>query len=336
MEVDIQNLAYQIIEYSFKLQASDIYVLPKADKYQVSLRIHSVQRPLFCLLPSISQKLILYFKYQADMDVGEKRKAQLGSMTFSIADRKIRLRLSTVANYLNDESLVIRLLYSQTKDLKYYANVDRQQLQKLINYKGLHLFCGPVGSGKTTLMYDLLRSLPKTRQIITIEDPVEIEEEQFLQLQVQPKINLTYETLIKLCLRHRPDIVVLGEIRDTNTAKSAVRAALTGHTILATMHADDEQAVKLRLQDLGALKLDIEQTLQSVTYQRILPLQCGYCHGECQPFCPHYQDNFCGFYLTTMKYQHNQKGWNDVLRQAFVKGLISEKIYQQEQKITPK
>lgn len=330
--MEIKKLAKHLIVYAARLRASDIYLLPIKDKYQVTMRIFNRKMNVMNLELELASKLILYFKYQADMDVGEKRKAQLGSCTFQVDDNNIRLRLSTVSNYLQLESLVIRLLQQKLKLNPYYGNISITELMRIVQNKGLHLFCGPVGSGKTTLMYYLARKIGNNKQIITIEDPVEIEEINFLQLQIQNKIDLTYETLIKLCLRHRPDILVVGEIRDVKTAKNTIRAALTGHTVFATIHASDAIGVTRRLEELEVSRIDIKQTIKSIIYQRFLPMYCPLCQDDCHPYCERYHRNYLGFYEVTVDYMEG-KSWNEVLQKAYLTGIISKKTYFQEKRI---
>ncbi len=169
---------------------------------------------------------------------------------------------------------------------------------------------GPTGSGKTTLMYHLARQPTVFSQVMTIEDPVEIEEPTFVQLQTNDQIGLDYEVLIKLCLRHRPDCLLIGEIRDEKTAQMVIRAALTGHVVFATLHANDEKEVFQRLEELGLLKAQVDSVLRSLFFQRILPLTDG--TEGC--FVAHFPEN-------TLK---------EVLDAAYHKGLLAREVYEKE------
>ena len=164
---------------------------------------------------------------------------------------------------------MIRLLYgiSETPHRCFNSRDFATILQKTVR-RGLYLFSGPVGSGKTSLMYRL--ALKEKRQVITIEDPVEIEEPFFLQLQINPKIAQTYDTLLKLALRHRPDLLIIGEIRDESTAHAAVRAALTGHRVFATVHARNLEGTLIRIHELTKKKEELSECLAGVIYQELL------------------------------------------------------------------
>ena len=144
------------------------------------------------------------------------------------------------------------------------------ELEKGFRQRGLYLFAGPVGSGKTTLMHELAKSLFKGQQVMSIEDPVEIKQEEMLQLQLNEAIGLSYENLIKLSLRHRPDLLIIGEIRDSETARAVVRASLTGATVFSTIHAKSVRGVYERLLELGVSEDELAVVLQGVCYQRLI------------------------------------------------------------------
>lgn len=218
---------------------------------------------------SFLQQLIARFKYLGEMDVGEKRKAQLGAITYRTSQGTQRLRVSTVGDYQGNESLVMRFLHTFEKQThSYFFEEDPQILSTCLDKKrGLFLFSGPTGAGKTTLMYQLAKAAKG--QVIAIEDPVEIEEPTFLQLQTNEKIDQTYEQLIKLSLRHRPDVLIVGEIRDEATAKAAIRAALTGHCVYATVHAKGVDETRHRLLDLVGSESELQNCLLGVVYQEL-------------------------------------------------------------------
>lgn len=214
--------------------------------------------------------LISHFKFVAGMDVGEKRRSQLGSCDYTFAeDEQISLRLSSVGDYRGRESLVIRLLYYGQKSLHYWFDGLEEALS-VVNGRGLYLFSGPVGSGKTTLMYQLVQEKFPDKQIITIEDPVEIQQDNMLQLQLNDEIGMTYDELIKLSLRHRPDILIIGEIRDSDTAHAVIRASLTGAVVFSTIHAKSISGVYARLLELGISQQELENSLHAVVYQRLI------------------------------------------------------------------
>ena len=225
------------------------------------------------------------------MDVGEKRKPQSGATHLEIDSKAVELRFSTMANVLLLESLVVRVIRQQLRSnysVQTYFPQDIECLRSLLNRKsGLVLFSGPVGSGKTTTIYQLLRErmAQETVQIITMEDPVEIYEANFLQTEVNELAGISYDVLIKSSLRHHPDILMIGEIRDEETARMAIRGALTGHLMIATIHAKDTLGVIARLQELQVSPEQLKQTLIGVVSQRLVPRYCYQCQGDCRPLC---------------------------------------------------
>ncbi|MGM9902785.1 hypothetical protein A5844_002203 [Enterococcus sp. 10A9_DIV0425] len=266
--MQIKDLSHNIIYTGFKNKVQDIYILPYTSGYKVFFRYGKKRTFQQELTNEIGQQLIASFKYLGQMDIGEKRKAQLGSMTYLLEERKIRLRLSSVGDYLQRESLVIRLLYDLSeKHLRCFFPKDLKVIERSTSERGLYLFSGPVGSGKTSLMYHLARR--KNLQVITIEDPVEIEEPTFLQLQVNMKIEQSYNQLLKLALRHRPDLLIVGEIRDKETADATIRAALTGHRVFATVHARDLNQTQTRIKELTQ-NHSFTECLSGIIYQELL------------------------------------------------------------------
>lgn len=269
MSMDISTLSDELVEKGVVEEIQDMYIMPMESDYEISFRAGS-QRTSYQLVSSdVGEQLISRFKYLGQMNVGEKRRAQLGAVRYPLTKGFQRLRLSTVGDYCHRESMVVRFLHHCLQRTPvYWIEEQLSILHKQVCHRGLYLFSGPVGSGKTTLMYQLAQR--QAGQVITIEDPVEIEEPAFLQLQVNEKIQQTYEALVKLSLRHHPDILILGEIRDAETAKAAVSAALAGHRIFATVHARSVSGVYDRLKELGVLRIDLKESLQGIVYQELL------------------------------------------------------------------
>jgi len=265
----IEELSNHLIAYGKKYQMQDLAIHLSGEETKITFRKGQRQEDYQTISKESGQQLISRFKYLGSMDVGEKRKAQLGAITYLIAGEEQRLRLSTVGDYRGQESLVIRFLHPlQAEEYLSFYPEDLGLLEEMISqYAGLYLFSGPTGSGKTTLMYQLARQF--TGQVITIEDPVEIEEPRFLQLQTNDKIQQTYDQLIKLSLRHRPDLLIIGEIRDKITAQAAIRAALTGHTVFATVHGKGVAETKARLSDLLGAENELRSCLNAVFYQQL-------------------------------------------------------------------
>jgi competence protein ComGA len=224
------------------------------------------------------------------MDIGEKRRPQNGSFSHTVEGNVIGLRLSTLPAS-HSESLVIRLLPQQQQipffQLSLFPDMTRKLMSLLQHAHGLIIFTGPTGSGKTSTLYSLLHETSHLfhRNVITLEDPIEKHSDTVLQVQVNEKAGITYTTGLKAILRHDPDIIMVGEIRDAETAQIAVRAALTGHLVLSTLHTRDARGAIFRLKEFGVSWLEIEQTLLAVTAQRLVELSCPYCQVECSPYC---------------------------------------------------
>jgi competence protein ComGA len=224
------------------------------------------------------------------MDIGEKRRPQSGAYTYNYNDTKIGLRISTLPAY-KSESMVIRLLPQNNQIPSFRISLFPETSKKLISLlkhaHGLIIFTGPTGSGKTTTLYSMLSDTSEivNRNIITLEDPIEKPSGTVLQVQVNERAGISYSAGLKAILRHDPDIIMVGEIRDRETAETAIRAALTGHLVLTTMHTRDAKGAIYRLSEFGINWLEIEQTLIAVTAQRLVELTCPYCDGGCSPFC---------------------------------------------------
>lgn len=269
----LEDYVEKFMSTCVKNRATDLYLLPKLDDYQVMYkklnRCHLIQE----VPQQVGEQLIAFFKFQADMALSEKRRPQTGAYYWHQEDGKVvHLRLSTVGDFLNRESLVIRFIYPISE--AHIQHLDPPQWHELIeltNKRGLLLFSGPMGSGKTTSIYQLARYLAKGKVVMTIEDPVEIFEKDFLQLQVNTRAKMNYEQLLKVGLRHRPDIFIIGEIRDNHTANVAVKAALSGHLVLSTVHAQNVFGVIRRLKQFDVDPEMLQQALCGVAYQRLIP-----------------------------------------------------------------
>jgi len=339
--MDVRELAQELIRKGNQKGASDLYLLPGEKRYQLSYRYHQNKWVDSYLKTEIAEQLILYFKYSAEMDIAEKRKIQVGAMTVTLGTQQKRIRLSTVADYKNRESLVIRFLqeFDEQDRLHYFFKKQLNTIRENVQRRGLFLFCGPTGSGKTTTMYRLAREIStENRQVITIEDPVEINESRFLQLQTNQKIALDYEQLVKVCLRHRPDVLIIGEIRDQETAKMVIRGALTGHTIFSTLHTGKKEEVFSRLKELGVSDNELQQAVKGIVFQRLLPKKCGLCTGSCSKYCQQSTaDTHYGVLFDTLFFEGGQtdwekkhNSWEKNLSKVWALGFISDQIYRLE------
>ena len=300
----VQEIAQKIIATAKEKKAQDIYFIPKEKSYELHMRVGDERRLVDSYDFEVLAAVISHFKFVAGMNVGEKRRSQLGSCDYQYEEKLSSLRLSTVGDYRGHESLVIRLLHDEEQDLHFWFQ-DMNELGEQYRQRGLYLFAGPVGSGKTTLMHELAKSLFKGQQVMSIEDPVEIKQEEMLQLQLNEAIGLTYENLIKLSLRHRPDLLIIGEIRDSETARAVVRASLTGATVFSTIHAKSVRGVYERLLELGVTEEELAVVLQGVCYQRLIG------GGGIIDFAnQNYQD-------------HQPTSWNEQIDQLLKDGHIS-------------
>ena len=266
----VQELAKDLIKTAVAANAQDIYIIPKARQYDVFMRIGDERRFIDVFGNDRMASLIGHFKFVAGMNVGEKGRSQLVSCDYTFDDDEtVSLRLSSVGDYRGLESLVIRLLYSGRHELCYWFD-GLERLKPAVAGRGLYLFSGPVGSGKTTLMHQLVADQFSDKQVITIEDPVEIKQDNMLQLQLNDSIGMTYDSLIKLSLRHRPDILIIGEIRDSQTARAVIRASLTGAMVFSTIHAKSITGVYARLLELGVSLEELDNSLRMIAYQRLI------------------------------------------------------------------
>ncbi|WP_225047035.1 ATPase, T2SS/T4P/T4SS family [Lacticaseibacillus kribbianus] len=242
------DLLMALLRQAVAAWASDLYLLPKPSGYEVIMRTSAGLEVLRTVPQAEGQRWLNFLKYQAGMNVSEHRRVQLGAVV--LEGLATPLRLSTVADHAGLETLVVRFLHG-VPPLDAGSRPVVERLLGLASRRGLIALSGPTGSGKTTLLYQVARELSATQMVMTIEDPVEIVEPQFLQLQVNPEAEMSYAALLKAALRHRPDVLLIGEVRDFETAQQACEAAISGHLVLTTVHARTADLVPLRLQALG-------------------------------------------------------------------------------------
>lgn len=349
--MDTESFATHLLTMADSYRTSDIHILPEQKHYDVYFRLNGQMEKQYYLDREEGTRLISYFKFLSNMDVGERRRPQSGSTTFHLKEKQIDCRFSTISNYQSQESLVIRLL-KQKDDVSIVPGTffthEWDKLEKLVQAKsGLLLFSGPVDSGKTTTMYHLIknRMQGEKQQVITVEDPVEIEETSFLQTQVNETAGVTYEHLLKSSLRHHPDVIIVGEIRDEETAKMVMRGALTGHLIVASIHAKNAEGVLSRMVELGVGLPLLKQTLIGVAFQTLLPLYCPLCESNCQTYCSHNErgnKRLALFEVKTaleinamlerksdekVRSKPISREFNHLLEKVFVNGYITEKTY---------
>ena len=256
-EAPVVKLLQSIFEDAVQVRASDIHIEPDESVLRIRQRVDGVLHEQVMKERRIAPALVLRLKLLSGLDISEKRLPQDGRFSLLVKGRKIDVRLSTMP-IENGESVVMRLL-DQTDGATDLTEVGMPEdmlkvFRNLIHRPhGLILVTGPTGSGKTTTLYGALQELNEVgKKIITVEDPVEYRLHRVNQVQVNPKIDLSFARVLRSALRQDPDILLVGEIRDTETAEIALRAAMTGHLVLSTLHTNDAVSSAMRLVDMGA------------------------------------------------------------------------------------
>ena len=278
MQAIIERRCTDLLRKAAQCDTTDIHIKPETSCYSVSFRSFQGLRQVTKIPFDFGDRMIAYFKYLSLLDMSEKRKPQTGSFQLPIDTQSYYFRISTLPSVLTKESIVIRLMPDDAAQSIHQLAAFRDSARLLENLaeasQGLILLTGPTGCGKSTTLYSLLKHCSEklNRNIITLEDPVERKNHSILQIQVNEKAGLDYAAGLKAILRHDPDIIMIGEIRDADTAQIAVRAALTGHLVFSTIHARHSVGCLHRLHDLGISFEDMAQTLIAVSAQRIIPV----------------------------------------------------------------
>ncbi|WP_338574385.1 GspE/PulE family protein [Pseudomonas canadensis] len=282
-DAHIVNIVDWLLQYAFAQRASDIHIEPCREQGRVRFRIDGLLHDVYQFPPQVTMAVVSRLKSLGRMNVAEKRRPQDGRVkTKSPAGAEVELRLSTLPTTFG-EKLVMRIFDPQVL-LKGFDQLglsadDQQRWQSMTRQThGIILVTGPTGSGKTSTLYTTLRQLA-TREVnlCTVEDPIEMVEPAFNQMQVQHNIDLTFANGIRALLRQDPDIIMIGEIRDQETAEMAIQAALTGHLVLSTLHTNDAPSAISRLQELGIAHYLIKATLLGVMAQRLVRVLCPHC-----------------------------------------------------------
>lgn len=250
--MEINEQVATLYNTAINYHASDIYFLPVNDQYVIKIRNSESLMDWKIMSAVRARRIMNYCKYMADMALSELRRPQIGSMDWQVADRQYSLRLSSVGDFSGAESMVVRIIYDLEEIKTAFFDLEAlKKVRQMTSRRGLVVFSGPTGSGKTTTIYNLVNQTSAGKIVMTIEDPVEIKQSNYLQLQVNREAGMAYSDLIKVGLRHRPDVFIVGEIRDELTAKAAIRAALSGHLVYSTIHAPSPRGVVDRLSQFG-------------------------------------------------------------------------------------
>lgn len=283
---DYSNYLFQdILEKAIYENASDIHIEPFSDVFKIRIRVDGKMKEVSSLILDLYASLASVIKYKANMNITEKRLPQDGRIDLKIKDVVVDIRISTVPT-VHGEKIVLRLLrrdsFLKTKKELGFTEVAINKIDEIINKKtGILLVTGPTGSGKTTTVYSILKELQDdSKNIMTIEDPIEYKIEGINQIQVNNKVGLTFEKGLKAILRQDPDIIMVGEIRDVETAKTAVRAAITGHLVISTLHTNDAISSIARLIDMEIPIYLLNASLIGVISQRLVRKVCPDCSNE--------------------------------------------------------
>ena len=282
-DAHIVNIVDWLLQYAFAQRASDIHIEPCREQGRVRFRIDGLLHDVYQFPAQVTMAVVSRLKSLGRMNVAEKRRPQDGRVkTKSPTGAEVGLRLSTLPTAFG-EKLVMRIFDPQVllkgfDQLGLSADDQRRWQSMTRQTHGIILVTGPTGSGKTSTLYTTLRQLA-TREVnlCTVEDPVEMVEPAFNQMQVQHNIDLTFASGIRALLRQDPDIIMIGEIRDQETAEMAIQAALTGHLVLSTLHTNDAPSAISRLQELGIAHYLIKATLLGVMAQRLVRVLCPHC-----------------------------------------------------------
>ena len=278
----IVNAVNHLFAYAFDQRARDIHIEPKRNVTEIRMRIDGVLHSVYKIPKKVHYALVSRIKNMARMDMAEKRKPQDGRIKMERGKTEAEIRVSTVPVAFG-EKLVMRvmdpdILLQDVEGLG-FARDELSAYQQIINKpNGILLVCGPTGSGKSTTLYSTLRYLATPDvNIVTVEDPIEMIHEQFNQISVQPAAGITFGSILRHILRQDPDIIMIGEMRDLDTAQNAVQASLTGHFVMSTLHTNDAPSAIIRLLDMGVQNFLIQATLAGVMSQRLVRKICDNC-----------------------------------------------------------
>ena len=278
----IVNAVNHLFIYAFDQKASDIHIEPKREVSLVRMRIDGVLHTTYKLPKAVHSAIISRIKNLARMDMAEKRRPQDGRIKTDKGDVEVEIRVSTIPVAFG-EKVVMRImdpdiLFRDLEQLGFSA-VDLERYNDLITLPhGILLVCGPTGSGKSTTLYSTLSKINSPGiNITTVEEPIEMVHESFNQIAVQNQIGITFGSVLRNILRQDPDVIMIGEMRDLETAENAIQSALTGHLVFSTLHTNDAPSAIMRLLELGVPSFLVQATLSGVLAQRLVRKICNYC-----------------------------------------------------------
>jgi general secretion pathway protein E len=278
----IVNAVEFLFRYAFDQRASDIHIEPKRDASEVRLRIDGMLHTIHTIPKAVHPAFVSRVKMLSRMDIAEKRRPQDGRIKTEYKSREVELRVSTMPTAFGEKA-VIRIfdpdiLLQDLEELGFSPREYELFRSFIARPHGIVLVTGPTGSGKTTTLYSALKTVATPAvNVVTIEDPIEMVYDRFNQVSVQPQIGVTFGSTLRTILRQDPDIIMVGEVRDLETAENAVQAALTGHLVFSTLHTNDAPSSITRLLDLGVPPYLISSTVIGVMAQRLVRKVCKHC-----------------------------------------------------------
>jgi general secretion pathway protein E len=284
-EAPIVRLVNVLISRALDMRASDIHFEPFERSFQVRCRVDGVLFDLDQPQKAMQSAIVSRLKLMANLNIAERRLPQDGKIKIRFGNREVDIRVSSVPT-IYGESVVLRLLAQESVEYDLTnLGMDRKDMDYISNLierpYGMILVTGPTGSGKTTTLYGVLKKLNTvTRKIITVEDPVEYQINGINQVQVKPQIGLSFANALRSLVRQDPDVLLIGEIRDKETADIAIESALTGHLVLSTLHTNDAPGAITRLRDIGIESFLMADSLLSIMAQRLIRLLCPHCKTE--------------------------------------------------------
>ncbi|VAW71573.1 Type II secretory pathway, ATPase PulE/Tfp pilus assembly pathway, ATPase PilB [hydrothermal vent metagenome] len=282
----VVNIVDWLLQYAYEQRASDIHLEPRREQGNVRFRIDGVMHQVYQVPSAVMAAVSSRIKILGRMDVAEKRRPQDGRLKTRTPDGvEVELRLSTMPTAFG-EKLVMRIfdpevLVKNFRELGFSQSDDERWQSMIAQPNGIILVTGPTGSGKTTTLYTSLKQLAKPEvNVCTVEDPIELVEGSFNQMQVQHNIGLDFSQGVRTLMRQDPDIIMIGEIRDRETADIAIQAALTGHLVVSTLHTNDAPSAVTRLMEIGVPAYLIQSTILGIMAQRLVRTLCPHCKAE--------------------------------------------------------
>jgi len=313
-----------LLQYAFSERASDIHIEPRREIGIIRLRIDGVLHKVYEMPSNIAGAVVARFKILGRMDVAERRKPLDGRIKTKTPDgQEIELRLSTLPTAFG-EKLVARIfdpsvLLRDFKALGLDKDTEQGWLEMARQPNGIILLTGPTGSGKTTTLYTTLKLLATPEvNVCTIEDPIEMVEPAFNQMQVHHDINVDFASGVRALLRQDPDIIMIGEIRDRETAEMAIQASLTGHLVISTLHTNDAASAITRLQDIGVPPYLVNATMLGVMAQRLVRTLCPHCKQATPPDEEAWRELTVGFNVPLPKLMFKAKGCDECRQSGYL------------------